>query len=188
LRRITQIQEQERLRLARELHDEMGQQLTVLLLGLKRLEEASHGRAATLQLVHEVRQVADTLGQQVHHLATELRPIALTDVGLVPALESYVEEWSARTGIAAEMACVGLDRERRLAPEVETTIYRVVQEAFTNVARHAAATATRVSLVLRRDDTHLVTIVEDDGPASTSTKPLTGAGWGWWACGSGQPW
>ena len=158
LRRVVAGQEVERRRLARELHDETGQALTSILLGLRAVDEAGdpeHVKAA----VSDLRELVVATLQDVRRLAVQLRPKALDDFGLVPALERLVQTFSESSGISVELeAQLGEDR---LPTEVETTIYRIVQEALTNVVKHAEG--TRVSILLvRRDGTGTV-VIEDDG-------------------------
>src|SRR3954464_5318381 len=131
LRRVIEGQEAERRRLARELHDETGQALISVLLGLKNVETAGDVPAALAQL----RELVVATLQDVRRLAVELRPKALDDFGLVPALERLVETFSESSGIGVQLeATLG---DERLPAEVETTIYRIVQEALTNVVKHA---------------------------------------------------
>jgi two-component system, NarL family, sensor histidine kinase DevS len=158
LRRVVAGQELERRRLARELHDETGQALTSILLGLKRVEEAktpedARGAAAELR-----EQIVDTL-QSVRRLAVELRPSALDDFGLVAALERLAEAFGEQSGVAVDVQ-TNLD-SARLPGEVETALYRIVQEALTNVAKHADA--TRVSIIVTRRENAVTAVIEDDG-------------------------
>jgi signal transduction histidine kinase len=158
MRRVVEAQEQERKRVARELHDETGQALTSILLGLKSIEGeigTESGRAALTALRD---QVASTL-QDVRRLALELRPAALDDFGLVPALERLAGTVGEQTGLRVDLETQLADE--RLPSEIETTVYRIVQEALTNVAKHAEA--DRVSVFVRRDERGIVTLVEDDG-------------------------
>ena len=155
LRRVFEGQELERRRLARELHDETGQALTSVLLGLKSVESAQDAPAALANL----RELVVATLQDVRRLAVELRPKALDDFGLVAALERLVETFTEATGIAVEFESQ-LGRVR-LPPEVETTLYRIVQEALTNVAKHAGA--HRVSVLLVRRPGVASALVEDDG-------------------------
>ncbi len=150
-------QEEERTRVARELHDELGQHLTGLTLGLHEL--ASAGPDRTGRLIGNLKDLVLATNQATHRLASGLRPAALDDLGLVAALGAYVEEWSAQTGIAADFC--SRNCERRLPRAIETTIYRTVQEALTNVARHAHA--QNASVVIECKANRVVTIVEDDG-------------------------
>ncbi len=155
LRRLIEGQELERRRLARELHDETGQALTSVLLGLKAVEGAEDMPAA----LRDLRELVVGTLQDVRRLAVELRPKALDDFGLVPAVERLVETFRSSTGIPVELESrLG---ENRLSSEVETTLYRVIQEALTNIARHAGA--RRVSVLLVRRDSSAMAVVEDDG-------------------------
>jgi two-component system, NarL family, sensor histidine kinase DevS len=158
LRRVVEGQELERRRLARELHDETGQALTSILLGLKQVEEAKTPEEAHEAGVTLRELIVQTL-QSVRRLAVELRPKALDDFGLVPALERLGEAFSEQTGIAVDVQ-PNLD-SARLPPEIETALYRIVQEALTNVAKHSGA--SRVSVVVTRREGLVTAVVEDDG-------------------------
>ncbi|HMQ33766.1 MAG TPA: PAS domain-containing protein [Chloroflexaceae bacterium] len=160
LRKLVHAQEAERLRIARELHDTLGQQITAILLGLQTIREHSRGREATLRQIEHVWGVVQAMGREMHEIAVNLRPTALDDVGLPGALRSYVEGWSRRAGIAAKLFVAGVEG-RALPPEVESTLYRVAQEALTNVAHHAGA--SRVNLSLEGDRGRVVVMIEDDG-------------------------
>ena len=158
LRRVVAGQELERQRLARELHDETGQALTSILLGLKAFEEARIG-AETRAAAEQLRELVVGTLQDVRRLAVELRPKALDDFGLVAALERLVNTFSEATGIAVDLeATLG---DERLPGEVETTLYRIVQEALTNIVKHARA--RHVSIVVVRRDGNVTALVEDDG-------------------------
>ena len=171
VRRVVEAQEAERRRLARELHDETGQALTSILLGLKPLEQAADEaeRRAALSSVREL--VVSTL-QDVRRLAVELRPSALDDFGLVPALERLADTFRQQTGIRVDLEA-SLDAER-LPRDVETALYRIVQEALTNVVKHAEA--SHVSITLTRKDGSVVAVVEDDGRGFESQTPAGGLG------------
>lgn len=157
-RRVVQAQELERRRLARELHDETGQALTSILLGLKPLEEALADHPARAGLAELREQVVSAL-QDVRRLAVELRPSVLDDFGVVAALERLAETFGEQTGIRVDFhSALG---EARLPSDVETALYRVVQESLTNIAKHANAHNVSVS-VARRDNAVAATI-EDDG-------------------------
>lgn len=157
LRRVVEGQELERRRLARELHDETGQALTSILLGLKSVETA-RGEDEVRAAVAELREfVAGTL-EDVRRLAIELRPKALDDFGLEPALERLARGFAEQTGIAVD---VEARLEARLPGEVETVLYRIVQEALTNVVKHAQA--ERVSIVVRKRGDKVAAVIEDDG-------------------------
>jgi signal transduction histidine kinase len=156
MRRVVQAQELERTRLARELHDETGQALTSILLGLKPLEDLVD--AAARPAVAEVRALVVSTLQDVRRLAVELRPSALDDLGLVPALRRLAQT-VAETGLQVDLeAHIG---DERLPEPVETALYRIVQEAVTNVAKHAGA--EHLSITLMRKNGSVVAIVEDDG-------------------------
>jgi signal transduction histidine kinase len=158
LRRVVAGQEVERRRLARELHDETGQALTSILLGLRAVDEAA-SREAVTKAVADLRELVVATLQDVRRLAVQLRPKALDDFGLVPALERLAQTFSESSGIKVELeARVG---ESRLPTEVETTVYRLVQEALTNVVKHAEANS--VSILLVRRDAMLTVVLEDDG-------------------------
>jgi signal transduction histidine kinase len=158
LRRVVEAQELERRRLARELHDETGQALTSILLGLKALEESfddPESRAATAEL----RELVVSTLQDVRRLAVELRPSALDDFGLVAALERLATSFAEQSGIAVDFQ-TSLGGER-LSGEVETALYRIVQESLTNVVKHARA--RRVSILLTRKSGAIKAVIEDDG-------------------------
>jgi signal transduction histidine kinase len=157
LQRAVEGQELERRRLARELHDETGQALTSILLGLRALEESkSEDVGAAVSNLREL--VVQTL-QDVRRLAVELRPTALDDFGLAAALERLASTFSEQTGTKVELES-GLGDDR-LPSDVETVLYRIVQEALTNVVKHAQA--EHVSIVLQRKGGAVTTVIEDDG-------------------------
>ena len=161
LRQLVTAQEEERRRISRELHDQMGQQLNVLMLGLKNLGALSgNGASPHRKSFQQLQELTERLMEKTHHLAWELRPAALDDLGLQTALSNYVEKWSERCGIATDFHGNGLDKHR-LPPEIETAVYRIVQEALSNVLKHACA--DRVSVILDHRRNQLLTIVEDDG-------------------------
>jgi signal transduction histidine kinase len=154
LRRVVAAQELERQRLARELHDETGQALTSILLGLKQLEGAESPEA-----VAALRELVVATLQDVRRLAVELRPKVLDDFGLVPALERLTHGFVEQTGIEVDLEAGAITE--RLPREVETAIYRIVQESLTNVVKHAQA--QRVSVFLTRTNGRVKAVIEDDG-------------------------
>ena len=171
LRRVVSAQELERKRLARELHDETGQALTSILLGLKGVEDASDAADLT-KATSELRELVVTTLQDVRRLALELRPKALDDFGLVPALERLVETFREQTGIEVDLSPhLG---DERLPSDVETTLYRITQEALTNVVKHAHA--QHVSIVLTRRDGSISTVIEDDGRGFADQGSTDGLG------------
>ena len=158
LRRVVEAQELERKRLARELHDETGQALTSIILGLRTVDDAKSDEERS-EALRELRELVLSTLNDVRRLAVELRPKALDDFGLVPALERLGDTFQQKSGIAVHFeAQLG---EQRLPPEAETALYRIVQEALTNVAKHAGA--SNVSVLLTRKDGGVVAVVEDDG-------------------------
>lgn len=164
LRQLVAAQEEERRRIARELHDGLEQHLAAFSASLKALEGAVLPSATgSREHFERLRAIASALGREAHHLAGELRPAALDDLGLSKALQQYVAEWSERIGIAAQFRCTAsLDADHRLAAPLETTLYRIVQEALTNVVKHARG-ATDVSVILQHNEDYLLMIVEDNG-------------------------
>jgi signal transduction histidine kinase len=170
MRRVVDAQELERTRLARELHDETGQALTSILLGLKELEQGV-GPGQTERVAAVRKLVVSTL-QGVRRLAVELRPAALDDFGLAPALERLVENHRQHKEIAIDLEIrIG---DERLPADVETTMYRIVQEALTNIAKHAQA--TRISVLVTRKQNAAVVVVEDDGGGFDAASPTAGLG------------
>ncbi|HEX6384479.1 MAG TPA: sensor histidine kinase [Anaerolineae bacterium] len=160
LHQIVSAQERERQRIARELHDGTGQTLTGLGLGFAAAAESvqSNPALATRQLV-ELKKMSMQALQELRHLISNLRPSMLDDLGLVPALQGQVQDFEARTKVRATFTLDG--RRRRVQPEIETTVFRIAQEALTNVAKHAAATNVAVHLTFA--DTCLRLVVQDDG-------------------------
>jgi signal transduction histidine kinase len=167
LRRVVAAQELERQRLARELHDETGQALTSILLGLKQLEGAEAPEA-----VQALRELVVATLQDVRRLAVELRPKVLDDFGLVPALERLTRGFAEHTGIAVDLEASAI--AERLPVEVETAIYRIVQEALTNVVKHAHA--QRVSVLVTRAGGRIRAVIEDDGSGFDPTETDGGIG------------
>jgi signal transduction histidine kinase len=158
LRRIVEAQELERQRLARELHDETGQALSSIILGLKALDERVDGAEAK-KAVADVRELVVATLQDVRRLAVELRPKVLDDFGLVAALQRLTDTFGEQTGIGIRFES-GLGDER-LPPEVESALYRIVQESLTNIVKHSRA--SNVSIVLARKPHAVAAVIEDDG-------------------------
>ena len=158
LRRVVEAQELERRRLARELHDETGQALTSILLGLRSVEDAKDA-AQRDAAAAELRELVVSTLQDVRRLAVELRPKALDDFGLLAAVERLAQTFTEQIGIATDVeASLG---DSRLPAEVETALYRLVQEALTNVVKHSRA--ARVSISLVRKVNSVSAVIEDDG-------------------------
>lgn len=158
MQKLVEAQEQERKRIARDLHDELGQQLTALRLKLDHVSSEAPGPLS--EQVNEVQEIAKSIDEGVDFLAWELRPAALDDLGLVPAVEKYVKEWSNYSGVKGNVSASAAIRQR-FEPAVETALYRIVQEALNNVNKHAKARNAQVSMKLRRGK--LLLIVDDDG-------------------------
>jgi len=160
LRRLVLAQEEERRRISRELHDQMGQQLTALMMGLKALDAASYGRQSIIATLQQLQDLTNQLAREVHRLAWGLRPPALDDLGLHTALYNYVEEWAKRSQVLIDFHSSGLE-SGRLPIAYENTIYRIAQEALTNVVKHSEA--DQVSFIVERRDNQIVTVIEDNG-------------------------
>jgi signal transduction histidine kinase len=160
LKRLVTAQEEARRRISRELHDQLGQYLSTMMLRIKTLQPLAAEDEPVRAGLSKLEELTGVLVDEVHHLAWELRPAALDDLGLQTVLQNYTEKWSERSGIAVDFHSGGLER-RRLSPEIETTVYRIVQESLTNVLKHAEA--RRVSVIVERRRDHLLVIVEDDG-------------------------
>lgn len=166
LRQLVTTEDEERRRISRELHDSLGQLVTGLLLGLRTLP-----RGGEASRIADLERLADRIAREMQHMAVQLRPPALDNLGLRLALQAHMEEWSHRYGVESDFHTVGLDGERFPA-EVETTLYRVVQEGLNNVVKHAGA--TRAGLVLEWRNGVVSAILEDDGrgfEADTLSSP-----------------
>lgn len=173
--KLVTVQEQERRHIARELHDEIGQALTAIKVELALAErsiETAHGQAAVLQAA---RNITDSALHQVRDLSYLLHPAALDEFGLLLAVDAHLQNVAKRQRIGTQLTHRGMDV--RLAPDIETAAYRIIQEATTNIAKHARATQCRVHL--DRGDTLRIT-VEDDGegfdPASIRHGDRRGLG------------
>ncbi len=159
--RATQIltaQEQERKRIARELHDETSQVLTSLLISLKVLEESITSEEAR-QRVEETRSLVHQTLRAIRNLSIDLRPSALDDLGLLPALRWYIKEYQQKCKIEVEFSAANF--KERLPSELETALYRIVQEALTNTAKYAKATKVRVSV--SEDQNSVCATITDNG-------------------------
>ncbi len=176
LRRFVSIEEDLRSRISRELHDQCGQNVTALKLGLKFVRD-SMGDLITPNIMNRFRDlgaIVDSLAKDIHELAWELRPPSLDELGLLTAVESYVTIWSQRTGIRADFECRVLDSDSSLSSEVSTALYRVIQEALTNVAKHSRALQASVVTEIRKD--LVLVIVEDHGVGFDADSNLRQAG------------
>jgi PAS domain S-box-containing protein len=165
LRRLVTVQEDERRRIARDLHDHLGQQLTALQLNLASHRESCGGDAERGREIEQIEALARAIDAEVDFLAWELRPAALDTLGLATALENFVRQWSDHTGVEAEFHAAGL-KDAGLPPAAEINLYRIAQEALNNISKHAAA--RRVSVILERRDGLTTLVVEDDGRGFTT--------------------
>lgn len=163
-RRLVDVQEEERTRIAREIHDELGQLLTALKMDVGGLIDAVHGRADLQPMIARIRLALEETVSSTRRIAAELRPPALDDFGFLAAIESDVLRFEERTGIECELSVPLVPPS--LQPIVETTAYRIVQEALTNVARHA--NAARVEIRLRIHGDEILVDVRDDGTGISS--------------------
>ena len=159
--KIIQAQEDERRRIAQELHDELGQILTAVAFDLTIIENALPPDVASpvTTSLAEAKALIDQLDARTGELALDLRPSLLDDLGLGPALRWYVHRYVERTHIVVDLNM--RDFDTRLAPEVETALYRVVQEALTNVSKHAGAST--VGIQIARRASRVIVTIEDDG-------------------------
>ena len=170
LRRVVEAQEVERKRLARELHDETGQTLTSILVGLKRLEDKTD--LGEREVVLSLREAVVGTLRGLRRIVVELRPQALDDLGLVPALESLCTSVAEQAGLEVEFVGGSFSR---LGAETETALYRIVQEGLTNVVRHARAGTVAVRIDSAGDWVRLT--IEDDGDGFDSPRD-DGVGFG----------
>ncbi|HEX2829109.1 MAG TPA: PAS domain S-box protein [Burkholderiales bacterium] len=177
LGRLVQAQEGECRRISRELHDQLGQQLTALGLKIAAMGEAPLLPAPLQRELADLASIWKQLEQDVDFIVWELRPTALDDLGLVDALSEYIGTWQRHFDVAVHLTTQGMDRIR-LEPHIETTLYRIAQEALNNVAKHARA--HEVGLLLERRADLVSLIVEDDGrgfdPAAGEAGIGTGLG------------
>ncbi|HZJ72440.1 MAG TPA: sensor histidine kinase, partial [Planctomycetota bacterium] len=158
--RLMSLQEEERRRLSRELHDQVGQSLTAVISYLWLVDRGlDHAATEPREHLGEARRLAAKTLSDIRELSQLLRPSVLDDWGLGPSLEAHVEAFGRRHEIATGLTVDGLPE--RLPPEFETAVYRITQEALTNVARHAKA--SRVDVNVRADGTRLLLVVADDG-------------------------
>ncbi len=168
--RLMKAQEDERLRLSRELHDESGQLLAALTVQLGLLERDASDPAAMQARTAELKRTANMIQENLHRLAVNLRPASLDHLGLVTALGQFIQEFSRQNNIKVEFEAVGMN-DKRLPIEIETALFRIVQEALTNVALHAQA--TRVDVLITRTNGRVSAIVEDDGVGFVSASIVT---------------
>jgi signal transduction histidine kinase len=180
--------EEERKRVARELHDEIGQGLTGLVMGLASIENMLPAGAARHRLA-DLRELTSSTLAEVRRIMLDLRPSLLDDLGLAAAIGWYLERHLGGTEIQHEVRLVGLGAQERLPPEVETTLFRVVQEAVTNVLKHARARTLQVELHRRAQD--VLAYIRDDGcgfdPTRVAADRRTRKALAFWAWKSVSP-
>jgi PAS domain S-box-containing protein len=171
LSRLASAQEDEQRRLARDLHDQVGQTLTTLTLAVRAAGDAEPLSQQAAARLRDVQRAAERLSRDVHDLAIRLRPTALDDFGLHSAVGQLLLDVSTRASVEVDFQASWLESVR-LSPDVETALYRVMQEAITNVARHASA--RHLSVVLERFDENVIAVVEDDGRGFDAEQPASG--------------
>jgi signal transduction histidine kinase len=158
-RHLSMAEENERLRLSHELHDQAGQSLIAAILELNEIDASTSGAAR--ERLHLVRKRMEEMGKTLHRIAWELRPPSIDELGLRKALASYIAEWSDQCGTEVDFHCDDANLDD-VPDEIATAVYRVVQEGLTNIVKHARRPSD-VSVVIRRTDATLQVIVEDNG-------------------------
>lgn len=159
--RVIATQEEERRRLSRELHDEVGQALTSVLVRVAALEETLDGNPAAATIAEDVRGIAERALEEVRRIARGLRPTMLDDLGLAVAVERFAADYARIQGLQVDVRASGIDGPSRLPGPVEIALFRIVQECLTNAGKHARA--HRVSILIARENGAVRLIVEDDG-------------------------
>jgi signal transduction histidine kinase len=158
--KVINMQEDERKRISRDIHDHLGQEMTGLRLLLQTFRERLGNDAQLSEQFDRVMRSAENLDQTIDFIAWELRPAALEELGLEAALNNFVKEWSEKFHAKAEVAATALSG-RRLPSTIEVNLYRIAQEALNNIAKHAQA--SNVSVLLEKPEDKIVLIIEDDG-------------------------
>jgi PAS domain S-box-containing protein len=169
-KRLIDVQENERREIARELHDETSQSLTSMKLGLLLIEKDAEHPKRVATHVSRLRQTTDEVMESLHRLAMNLRPASLDHLGLIETLKNLIVSLGEQAGLDAKFRTLGINGELHLSETVETALYRIVQEALTNVIRHADA--SRVDVILEYRNKNLKIVIEDDGKG-ISTKELS---------------
>jgi len=168
--RLMKAQEDERLHLSRELHDESGQLLAALTVQLGLLERDTNNPDLIHAQIAELKQTAAAIQKNLHRLAVDLRPASLDHLGLVTTLQQFIHEFSRQYNMAVEFETVGI-QDHRLPIEIETALFRIVQESLTNVVLHAQA--GQVDVLLSQTEKHISLIVEDNGVGFTHASTMT---------------
>ena len=159
LNKMIRVQEEERKKISRELHDETSQSLTSIIVGLRMLAEQVQSGGEREKIL-EMRDIARGALEAVHNMAVELRPVLLDDLGLVAAAKKYIENYAKQYKIFVDIEFNNLSRERFL-PEIEITLYRILQEALTNIVKHGES--TQVWVTLDKHQEKLMLIIRDNG-------------------------
>ena len=167
LSRLVSSQEMERRRIARDLHDQMGQRLTALRLKIESLQDLSPDSEDFRPRLKRLQEIAERIDSDVSFLAWELRPTILDDLGLLDAVKAFADEWSRHNDMTADFHSAGLPKDR-LDREVETHLYRITQEALNNVVKHA--NAEHVTVQLEGREQNVILIIEDDGAGFDTTS------------------
>jgi signal transduction histidine kinase len=175
LQRIVSGQEEERRRIAREMHDQFGQQLIALTLKLAALKKDCGVQTKLCEQIESLQAICQQLDKDIDFLVWELRPTALDDLGLMAALSNYVRSWSKHFGVDAEVHAAG-KRNNHLSSEIETVLYRIAQEALNNIAKHAKAGS--VDILLEYRPAQISMVIEDDGAGFDETQRLGAVGSG----------
>ena len=160
LQRLVNSQEDERRRIARDIHDKLGQRITALRLQITSLADANAGEQSLDGILEQLQRTALRLDSEVSFFSWELRPALLDDIGLPEAAKAYVDDWSHNYSVSSEFSVRGFG-EKRLESDTETHLYRIMQEALNNVVKHADA--TRAGVLLEWNPKEVVLIVEDNG-------------------------
>jgi len=160
LKRLFTVQEDERGRIARDIHDHLGQRLTALRLKIASVRDLCEGNELLAQRVTRLQEISELLDKEVSFLAWELRPEILDKTDFVHALDQYVREWSRHSDVFAEFSTIGL-KENALGRDIENNLYRITQEALNNAAKYAQA--TQINVILEQRDGELIVIIEDNG-------------------------
>lgn len=170
--RLMEVQEAERIHLSRELHDESGQALAALMVNLGLLERDAESPELIRSHAADLKRITSEVLDNLHALAVKLRPASLDHLGLVTALEQYIQEFNRQYHLNVQFETVGMDASR-LPVDIETALFRIVQESLTNVALHAQA--TQVDVLLNRRNGGLVLTVEDNGIGFNPNQPVNEA-------------
>ena len=160
MQKVINTQEDERKRISRDIHDHLGQEMTALRLQLQAFREQLGNDPKLTERFNKVLETAETLDSTIDFIAWELRPAALEELGLEAAINNYVKQWSNHIQTTAEVHANILSN-KRLPLEIEINLYRIVQEALNNIAKHAKA--NNVSILLEKPKDKIVLIIEDDG-------------------------